>query len=138
MSTIQLPRVVGLEETKMRPVAVRSILGVDKRLVVAELLFGDTNLMSKRFTISMGVCVAIFILLNAVRLLTGLAASVGVSGWRTTGAPFPVNVESFQCPTAGPVVTVIKDQSWIWASNVGFWLLLSYGFSRWVDRKGAD
>ena len=101
------------------------------------MLFGDTSLMSKRFTISMGGCVAIFLLLNAVRPLTGPAAMVGVSGWRTTGAPFPVKVESLQYATAGPVVTVIKDQPWIWASNVGFWLLLSYGFSRWVDRRGA-
>ena len=93
--------------------------------------------MSKKFTISMGVCVASFLLLNAVRPLTGPAARVGVSGWRTTGAPFPVRVESLQYTTAGPVVTVIKDQPWIWTSNVGFWLLLSYGFSRWVDRRGA-
>ena len=93
--------------------------------------------MSKKFTITMAVCVAIFLLLNVLRPLAGPPARVGISGGRTTGAPFPVKVESVQYTAAGPIVKVIKNQPWVWAANVGVWLLLSYGFSRWVDRRGA-
>jgi hypothetical protein len=93
--------------------------------------------MSKRFTITATVCIAVFVLVNVLRFLAGPPARVGVSGWRIVGAPFPVKVENVQYTADGPVVTVIKDQPWVWVSNVGVWLALSYGFSRWVERRGA-
>ena len=93
--------------------------------------------MSKRFTITMAFCVVLFLVLNALPLFSGPPARVGASGWRTSGFPFPAKVENLQYTAAGPQVTVIKDQPWIWIGNVGLWLLLSYSFSRWVDRRGA-
>jgi hypothetical protein len=96
-----------------------------------------TKFMSKRFTITMSLCIVLFFVVNALRLLTGPPARVGVSGWRTLGFPFPVKIENVQSTATGPVVTVIKDEPWIWIGNVAVWLLLSYQFSRWVDRRGA-
>jgi hypothetical protein len=102
-----------------------------------ESLTFDTVHMSKKFTITFAVCIVLFLIFNALRLLTGPPARVGVSGQRSIGFPFPVKVESVQYTATGPVVTVIKNQSWVWVGNAGLWLLLSYQFSRWVDRRGT-
>jgi hypothetical protein len=97
----------------------------------------DITRMAKRFTIAFGVCIALFLVLNALRLLTSPPAKVGASGWRTIGVPFPVKVENVQYTATGPIVTGIKDQPWIWVGNVGLWLLVSHRFSCWVERRGA-
>lgn len=94
--------------------------------------------MSKKFTIAFGLCLVLFVVFNALRLLTGPPAKVGVSGRRGMGFPFPVKIENVQYTATGPVITVIKNQPWVWVGNLGLWLLLSYQFSRWVDRRGAD
>ena len=93
--------------------------------------------MSKRFTITLAVCIIVFFVLNLLRALSGPPARVGVSGWRSIGVPFPVHVENVQYTAAGPVVTTIKNQPWLWVVNVGVWGFLSYRFSRWVDHSGA-
>jgi len=93
--------------------------------------------MSKRFTLTIALCIGLFLALNALRLLTAPPAKVGVSGWRTIGVPFPVKVEKVQYTATGRVVTIIKDQPWIWVGNAGLWLILSCRFSRRVDRRGA-
>jgi hypothetical protein len=93
--------------------------------------------MSKKFTIAFGLCLVLFVVFNAVRLLTGPPARVGVSGRRGMGFPFPVKIENVQYTATGPVITVIKNQPWVWVGNLGLWLLLSYQFSRWVDRRGS-
>jgi len=94
--------------------------------------------MKKTFTITFSVCIALFFILNAARLLTaGPPARIGVSGWRTIGFPFPVSIENVQYTAAGPVVTVIKNDPRIWLINMGFWLLLSYGFARRFEKNGA-
>ena len=93
--------------------------------------------MSKRFTITLSVCISVFFVLNLLRALSGPPAKVGVSGWRSTGFPFPVHVENVQYTAAGPVVTTIKNQPWLWVVNVGVWGFLSYRFSRRVEHGGA-
>src|SRR2546423_1209791 len=93
--------------------------------------------MSQKFKISFAVCLALFILFNGLRLLTGPPARIGVSGWRTFGVPFAAKVENVEYTTAGAFVTTIKNEPWLWAANLGVWLLLSYRFSRWVDQRGA-
>lgn len=75
--------------------------------------FGDTRRMSRRFTITIALCIVLFLSLNALRLLTGPPARVDASGRRTIGFPFPVKVENVHYSAVGPVVTVIKDQPWI-------------------------
>ena len=101
-------------------------------------MFGDITLMSKKFMIAFGVCLVLFLVFNALLLLTaGPPAKAGVSGWRSIGFPFPAKVENVQYTATGSVVTVIKNRPWVWVGNVGFWLFMSYWFSRWVDRRGA-
>ena len=94
--------------------------------------------MSKRFKITFLLCTGLFLVLNALWLLTGPPVRVGVSGWRMVGFPFPVRVEDVHYTVTGAVVSVIKDQPWVWVVNVMLWLLFSYQFSRWVDRRGPS
>jgi hypothetical protein len=46
--------------------------------------------------------------------------------------------ENVRYTATGPVITDTRDRRpWGFVVNVGFWLLLSYQFARWVDKNGA-
>ena len=93
--------------------------------------------MSKKFTIAFVVCLLLFIVINLLFPLTDPPAHVGVSFRHRVGFPFPVKIQNVQYTVTGPIVATITNRPWVWGANVGIWLLLSYRFSRGIDRKGG-
>src|SRR3954468_11183736 len=91
----------------------------------------------KKFTIMFFICWLLFALFNAL-LSMEPKARVGLSYTHRVGFPFPVLLESVRHTASGPVISPIADRRpWgLWV-NIGLWCCVSYGFARWVDRKGS-